>query len=95
LVTRLRPALLICDLSMPGMHGLQLTQSVRTSCPLTRVVILSVQSDEPYVVRGLQAGASGYVVKSASSRHLLAAIRAAVRGERYLSPPLPSSLLEL
>lgn len=94
LVTRFRPALLICDLSMPGLHGLDLTQSVRTLCPATRVVILSVHADEPYLLRALEFGASGYVLKSASVGHLLAAMRAAVRGERYLSPPFPASLLK-
>ena len=94
LVMRVRPALLICDLSMPGMHGLELTRAVCAAAPATRVVILTVQADEPYVLRGLEAGASGYVLKSASADHLLIAIRAAMNGERYLSPPLPASLLE-
>jgi CheY-like chemotaxis protein len=93
LVTLFRPTLLICDLSMPGLHGLELTRTVRAVCPATRVVILSVHADEPYPVRALELGASGYVLKSASSGHLLAAIRAAARGERYLSPPFPASLL--
>jgi DNA-binding NarL/FixJ family response regulator len=93
LVTRFRPDLLICDLSMPRLHGLDLTQSVRRICPATEVVILSVHADEPYLLRALELGASGYVLKSASSGHLLKAIRAAVRGERYLSPPFPASLL--
>ena len=94
LVSRFRPALLICDLSMPGLHGLDLTQSARTICPAMQVVILSVHADEPYLIRALELGASGYVLKSASSGHLLAAIRAAVRGKRYLSPPFPASLLK-
>ena len=76
-----RPKLVICDLSMPGLHGLDLTQSVRSSCPATQVVILSVHADEPYLLRALELGASGYVLKSASAGHLLIAIRAAVRGE--------------
>ena len=93
LVTRLRPDLLICDLSMPGLHGLEVTRRALAASTGTRVIVLSVHADEPYLVQALGCGASGYVLKSASSDHLLDAIRAALSGGRYLSPPFPPALL--
>lgn len=92
LVTRLRPDLLICDLSMPGLHGLEVTRRVLAASTGTRVIVLSAHADEPYLVQAQGCGASGYVLKSASAEHLLGAIRAALNGERFLSPPFPPVL---
>jgi DNA-binding NarL/FixJ family response regulator len=93
LVARLQPDLLICDLSMPGLHGLEVTRQSRTVCAGTRVIVLSVHAEEPYLVQALGFGASGYVLKCSSSEHLLGAIRAALNGERYVSPPFAPTLL--
>jgi DNA-binding NarL/FixJ family response regulator len=78
---------------MPGLHGLELTRRTRSASAGTRIIVLSVHADEPYLVQALDCGASGYVVKGTSSEHLLRAIRAALNGQRYLSPPFPAALL--
>ncbi len=93
LVTQLRPDLLICDLSMPGLHGLEVTRRTRSASAGTRVIVLSVHADEPYLVQALGCGASGYVLKSAGSEHLFSAIDAALHGLRYLSPPFTLAML--
>lgn len=88
LVSRLRPDVLLLDLMLPGLPGLDVVRAVRHSSPETRIIILSMHTDEAYVLSALQAGAVGYVLKRSGSAELLAAIRAAVAGHRYLSPPL-------
>ena len=93
LINNLHPDLLICDLSMPGLHGLELTRRTRSASAGTRIIVFSVHADEPYLVQALGCGASGYVLKSASSVHLFNAMRAALNGLRYLSPPFTPALL--
>jgi DNA-binding NarL/FixJ family response regulator len=88
LVNRLRPDVLVLDLMLPGLPGLEVLPAVRQSSPETRIVVLSMHADEAYVLSALQAGAVGYVLKRSGSAELLAAIRAAASGHRYLSPPL-------
>ena len=88
MVDRLRPDVLVADLTMPGLGGLELThQAVRRS-PRTRVVILTMHSAEPFVLEALEQGASAYVLKDAGVSELVRAIREAASGRRYLSPPL-------
>jgi DNA-binding NarL/FixJ family response regulator len=87
-VARLKPAVLVLDLMMPGVNGLEVTRQVRHSCPNTRVVILSMHSNEAYVIEAVRAGATGYVLKEAGGADLVKAIRQAAQGERYFSPPI-------
>jgi two-component system, NarL family, response regulator NreC len=94
LVTRLRPDVLVLDLMLPGLPGLDVVRAVRQSAPETRVVILSMHANEAYVLGALQAGAVGYVLKKSGSVELLAAIRAAWAGRRYLSPPLSEAAIQ-
>ena len=88
LVERLKPALLIVDLRMPGLDGLEVTRQVSRRSPHTRVLILSMHANEAYVTEGLRSGATGYVLKDTDSTHLLQAVREVGAGGRYLSPPL-------
>jgi DNA-binding NarL/FixJ family response regulator len=88
LVERLRPDLVIADLMLPGLGGLELTRQVVRRSPGTRVVVLSMHAAEPLVLEALDQGASAYVLKDAGIGELLRAIREAARGRRYLSPPL-------
>lgn len=88
MVERVRPDVLLLDLMMPGLNGLEVTRLVKQKTPQTRVVILSMHADVAYVVEALRNGAQGYVLKSAQGGELAEAIRAVVAGRRYLSPPL-------
>ncbi|HTE17928.1 MAG TPA: response regulator transcription factor [Armatimonadota bacterium] len=94
LVERLRPAVLVLDLKMPGINGLEITRLVTERAPKTRVVFLSIYGNESYVVEALRNGASAYVLKDAVAAELVRAIRAALAGRRYLSPPLSDDAID-
>jgi DNA-binding NarL/FixJ family response regulator len=87
LVEALQPDLLLLDLMIPRMHGLEVIRRVRKDRD-TKVIVVSMHSDEPYVVEAIRNGASGYVLKDSTSAELLHAIRAVAAGNRYLSPAL-------
>jgi len=86
LARRLRPDVVVLDVAMPILNGIQAAERIRRLRLPTRVVILSMHKDEALVRRALRSGAHGYLLKSAVSEELLLAIRAAVRDEIYLSP---------
>ena len=93
LVLRARPDVLIVDLMMPGLNGLDLIRQVLRSQPKLRILVLSMQSADSYVVEALDCGAAGYVLKETGPSEIIHAIRAVVAGERYLSPKLSERLL--
>jgi two-component system response regulator NreC len=93
LTERLRPGVLILDLTMPGLNGLEVAREVARRAPRTRIVVLSMHSDLAYVVEALRAGALGFVLKDAGSEELIKAVREAAAGRRYLSPPLSQNAL--
>ncbi len=86
LVQRMQPDVLVADLMMPGLGGLDLIQRVRQSNPATQVVVLSMHANVAYVAESLRRGAIGYVIKQADIRELVSAVRAAAGGKRHLSP---------
>jgi two-component system, NarL family, response regulator NreC len=88
IVETLKPDILVADMSMPGLGGLELTHQALKRSPRTRVVILTMHSAEPYVLEALEQGASAYVLKDGGVSELVRAIRETVGGRRYLSPPL-------
>jgi DNA-binding NarL/FixJ family response regulator len=92
LVAQLRPDVLVADLVLPGLNGIEATRRVRKRHPETRVVMLSMHADEPFVLEALGAGASGYVLKDTTATELLRAIAEAAAGRRYLSASLAGSL---
>lgn len=94
LVERLRANVLIVDLMMPGLNGLELTRRVSRSYSETRVVILSMHGNNAYVLEGLRNGAYGYVLKDSSAADLVQAVREVTNGRRYLGPPLSQYAIE-
>ena len=88
LVEELRPQVLVLDLMMPGVGGLEVARQVNLRFPTTKVVILSMHANEAYVLEALRNGASAYVLKDAGGGELLQAVRSVVAGSRYLSAPL-------
>ena len=83
-----KPDVLVVDMVMKGMNGIEVTRRVSKSCPNTAIVVLSMYDNENYVVEALQSGAKAYVVKETTANELVRAIREAREGRRYLSPPL-------
>ena len=94
LVERLRANVLIVDLMMPGLNGLELTRRVSRSYSETRVIILSMHANNAYVLEGLRNGAYAYVLKDSSAADLVQAVREVTRGRRYLGPPLSQYAIE-
>nr|HID14585.1 response regulator transcription factor [Anaerolineae bacterium] len=93
LIQDLRPDVVLMDITMPGLNGLEVLRRVRSRLPEVRVLVLSVHEREEYVLRALQAGASGYLLKRSLSAELLLAIRAAQRGEVFLSPAVSQTIV--
>ncbi|MGI8918504.1 MAG: response regulator [Pyrinomonadaceae bacterium] len=94
-VEMLSPRILVLDLMMPGLNGLDVTPQIKKCSPNTQVVILSMYSNEAYVLEALGSGASAYVLKDSSSDDLVHAVREAAAGRRYLSPPLSDRAIEV
>ena len=93
LVEQLRPDVLVMDIGMPRLNGIHATRLLHERQPATRVVILSMYSDETVVRQALRSGALGYLLKRSAVEELLLAIRAASRGEMYLSPPISQRIV--
>jgi DNA-binding NarL/FixJ family response regulator len=94
LAERLQPDVLLTDLMMPNLSGLEVTRQVRRRAPQTRVIILSIHANEAYVLEALRGGASAYVLKDSRTNILLLAVREVMAGRRYLSPPLTERAIE-
>jgi len=93
LCRELEPDVLLLDLSMPDLDGIEVTTSLREQAPGTRVVVFTSFSDRERIVRALDAGAIGYLLKDAEPDEILGAIRAAARGESPLAPRAAAELL--
>jgi len=94
LVERLQCDVLVVDLMMPGLNGIDVAWRVSLCSPRTRVIILSMYALESYVVEALRAGVDAYVLKDATSEELVRAVRQVLAGRHYLSPPLSARALE-
>jgi DNA-binding NarL/FixJ family response regulator len=84
----------ILDISMPGMNGLEAAVRMSDEAPGTKVVILTMHSNEEYVLRALRAGVAGFLLKDAGTAELEGAIRAVTRGETYLSPGVSKKVVD-
>jgi DNA-binding NarL/FixJ family response regulator len=94
LVARERPDVAVFDIQMPRLNGLDAARRVKTESPNTRVLMLTAYDDEPFIFAALQAGASGYLLKTASSDELCQAVRAIAAGESALSPSVAKKLVQ-
>ena len=90
----LKPDIVVMDISMPHLNGLEATQRIAATCPGTRVVALSMHKQEHHVQALLRAGARGYVPKDAPASELLAAVRAVHGGGCYLHPQISSKVVD-
>jgi len=94
LVREKGPNVVVMDLNMPGIGGIEATRRIATLSPLTRVIMLTVSSDQPDVLEAILAGACGYLLKSATTQEIVAGIQSAARGDALLSPSIAAKLLD-
>jgi DNA-binding NarL/FixJ family response regulator len=94
LARTVKPDVALFDIAMPELNGLEAARRLATECPEVRVLILSMHTDPAYVREAMQAGTAGYVLKEAGVEELELAIRAALRGERYLDPRVSKQVIE-
>lgn len=93
-VATARPDVVLMDIRMPGMTGVEAARLLLRDHPEVRLLMLSSFDDEAYIDQAIQAGVQGYILKSASDETLAAAVRAAYRGERVLSPPVMDRVVQ-
>ncbi len=91
---KLQPDVVVMDITMPGLNGLEATRQIKKHFPEIKVLILSMHANEEYIFQTLRAGASGYLIKKAAPRDLILAIQAAKRGESFLSPSISRTVIE-
>ena len=91
---KLKPDVVVMDIGMPSLNGIEACRHVHAALPHTRVVMLSMHSDEGYVLRALKAGAKAYLLKDSAEADLASAIRAVVAGKSFFSPAVGKVLLE-
>jgi two-component system response regulator NreC len=94
LAASLRPDVVVMDVGMPVLNGIEATQTIVTQCPTIAVVILSMHADESYVMRALKAGARGYLLKDSAAEDLIVAIQATSQGKSFFSPKVSRILAE-
>ena len=94
LAEQLKPDVVVMDIKMPDLNGIEACQQIRGALPDTEVVMLSMHSDEAYVLRALKAGARAYLLKDSAEADLARAIRAAAEGKSFFSPAVGKVLLE-
>lgn len=93
-VEELQPDLLLLDISMPGIGGLDAIPTIKKKTPRLKILILTMHDDPQYLRHALKAGASGYILKKAADVELLSAMRAVVRGDVYVHPSMTNILVD-
>ena len=88
LVEKHKPTVLVLDLNMPRLHGIEVLRQTRVSSTHTRIVVLSMHNDEAYVIEALRAGAMAYILKGSESQEIAHALKEVLAGRRFLSAPL-------
>ena len=92
--TALKPDVAVLDIAMPLLNGIDATQQIVRKVPETKVLVLSMHSDEAYVTRALQAGATGYMLKDSAGKDLLKGISSVAAGQAYFSPAIARLMLD-
>jgi two-component system, NarL family, response regulator NreC len=95
LIAHWKPDVLVIDLMMPGLTGLEVVRQTKKISPETRMIILSMYSDEAYVLEALKSGAMGYVLKGVNPTDLIQGVHEVLAGRRYLSAPLSERAIEV
>lgn len=91
---RLKPDVVLLDISMPGANGLEALEQITRTMPATKVVMLTMYPDEEYMLRAMRTGASGYVLKNSRADELHLAIDTVWRGERFVTPVVAARLVD-
>jgi two-component system response regulator NreC len=94
LAERLKPTLVLMDIAMPALNGLEATRRIKAASPDTRVLVLTMHRSDEYFFEVLKAGASGYVLKAADTDELITAIRVVASGETFLVPTMAKKLVQ-
>lgn len=94
LAASVHPGVAVLDIGMPMLNGIEATRQIVTADPAVAVVVLSMHSDETYVLRALKAGAKGYLLKNSAEADLIHAVRAVADGKSFFSPAIGRMLLE-
>jgi len=93
-IERLHPDVVVMDISMPSLNGIEATRQILANGVAVSIVVLSMHADEEYVLRALKAGARGYLLKESAEADLIAAVRAVVSGKSFFSPAVSRLLVE-
>lgn len=90
----LQPNVAVVDIAMPQLNGIEAAAQIQKASPATSVIMLSMYSDETYIMRALTAGAKGYLLKDTAEEDVLPAVRAVIQGKSFFSPAIAKTLLE-
>jgi len=93
-VLRTNPDVVIMDLAMPELNGVEATRQIRQNCPATKVIILSMHSSSEHIFQALKAGAHGYLLKESAGMEVISAIRVVHSGKRYLSEKIGDQMID-
>jgi two-component system response regulator NreC len=93
MASKLMPHLILMDLNMPGMNGIEATRDIKMRFPQIRVLVLTIHKTEEYIHESLKAGADGYLLKDATHNELTVAIRSILSGKTYLSPDISERII--
>lgn len=92
---RYHPDVLVVDMMMPGLNGLEVTRQVSQRSPGTRIIVLSMHNNDAYILQALKRGASGYVLKDSGPAEVIKAVNQVMLGRRYLSESISERLIEM